>query len=405
MKTTITCLLVACCVFSSYSQTCDIIDPNYQLPGGGNACTMLFGSTLFAKTSNFDCHQYVRGALVGALVDLATGNLKSGVSQSSFMSYCTGTIINDNNFIKVCSINDAQAAVPVGHGADHSALRVGTIWACTPGATDPSVYTESSPLGYTTTCDYEMYACISNITLSGSSAVNIGMDATYTLLVNGSSTAPLPSYIISEDRWVIDSHFTITSRTNRSITIRSATGVTSGTFTDAVKTSFRTSCAVLYPLRKKTVSVMPDCSGTLNGGPLYTFNTAHPSGPNYVVMNQSSWTWVKTQGQASYSTGSGGKTMTFTLNSGCSTFNAYGSGCNVNFTFCPGSMRIATEEPLVTIAPPVHKFHVIDITGIQIVKEGVTQDPDDTKTMLEGLPSGVYVINVAGERKKFLKLP
>ncbi|MCE7865112.1 MAG: hypothetical protein DYG99_16385, partial [Bacteroidetes bacterium CHB5] len=96
----------------------------------------------------------------------------------------------------------------------------------------------------------------------------------------------------------------------------------------------------------KTVQVLPNCTGTLNQGPLYTFNTV-PGGSNQVEMYLSSWTWVKTSGSASYSTSNGGKNMTFSISSGYSTFNAYNASCNLTFTFCKGSFLMGDNTFVV----------------------------------------------------------
>jgi hypothetical protein len=95
-------------------------------------CNNGTGSDIYTKQADYNCHQYVKAALIGGYVDLTAGKPTSneGNYESLYTPY---TIANDQNFIQVCSKSDANAVVPVGQGADHSAIiRNNGIFASTP---------------------------------------------------------------------------------------------------------------------------------------------------------------------------------------------------------------------------------------------------------------------------------
>lgn len=216
--------------------------------------------------------------------------------------------------------------------------------------------------------------------------MNQGTQFTLTLTNNGQ---PFPSFIqLSSTNWRINeagNYFTeITSlRTATSITLIANTL----TGNPVVRYKLLTGCNGDNFFRVKTVQIMPNCTGTLNGGALNTFNMV-PTGPNQVVMYLSSWTWVRTSGTASWSTSNGGKNMTFTISSGCSTFNAYNASCNLTFTFCKGSS--------------FSSYTVMDMKTMKVIKEG-TGEGVDINTILAELPVGSYVINVDGNTTRYIK--
>lgn len=116
-------------------------------------------------------------------------------------------------------------------------------------------------------------------------------------------------------------------------------------------------------------------------------------GTNNVQMFLSSWTWVKTSGNASWSTSNGGKNMSFSISSGCATFNAYNAGCNLTFTFCRGSSLMSNNE-----------FVVFDMSQSKIVKQGKLEEGmEETKQLLEGLPNGHYVVYLNGTTTQYVK--
>ncbi|MEQ8574381.1 MAG: hypothetical protein RIB63_09985, partial [Fulvivirga sp.] len=75
------------------------------------------GPTSYDKTGSYNCHAYVRGALVAKKVNLTTG----APQNINFSSLGQNTIQFDNNFIRVCNISDADAIAHLPTGSDHSA--------------------------------------------------------------------------------------------------------------------------------------------------------------------------------------------------------------------------------------------------------------------------------------------
>lgn len=295
------------------------------------------------------------------------------------------TIANDQNFIQVCSKSDADAVVPVGHGADHSAIiRTDGLFASTPnGKGSNYIYSHHNPRTFTTACNQEWYAAIPDIEISGPSAVNQGSNITLTLTNNGQ---PFPSFLqLHKDRWNVEENFfTEASSSSTSITL-TANNVTGSS---EIEYYLRTGCNGSGLKRTKTVQVMPNCTGTLNGGPLYTFNTV-PGGINEVEMYLNSWTWVKTSGSASWSTSNGGKNMSFTISSGCATFNAYNASCNLDLTFCNSSSSSS--------------YNVVDVKTSEVLLEGAVDDHLATSKRLEELPAGEYIITVDGHSTRYVK--
>jgi hypothetical protein len=349
-------------------------------------CQYRSGSPIHTKQASYFCHQYVKAALLGNWVDMATGIPTH--PENNFLSY-SGEIATDPNFIRVCSINDAKAIVPApfGNTAYHSAIKLNNgIFASTPDASDPNIYTHQSATAFTTACpqDVQYFAAIPHIMVSGALAVNPGTQFTLTLTNNGQ---PFPSFIqLSNNSWRINetgNYFTEVSRTATSITL--IANCLPG-FSE-VKYRLVTGCNGDNFFRTKTIQILPTCSGTLNGGALNTFNVV-PTGPNQVVMCLSSWTWVRTSGTASWSTSNGGKNMTFTINSGCSTFNAYNANCNLTLTFCKGSSFSA--------------YTVMDMKTLKVIKEG-TVESADINALLSELPPGSYIINLDGNTTRYVK--
>ncbi len=308
-----------------------------------SGCTVNNGGPVYPKTGTYNCHQYVRGALVLGQVNLTTGEPQAvdfansqpgGVpAQSQF------TIQGDPNFIRVCSPADAKAVAHLPTGTDHSTLMINGAYAYSfPGGTH--IYTHFSPLNYSGACDYEYYAAIPDVQIQG--PVKEGNNYRFTLQ-NKSNY----SFILTDNlRWSYPTaSFNLVDRTDTQLVITPKAGV-SGNFSvsASLKTTANTgSCnlgvngiepATSYvPTRTKSFTVSPDCAGTLDNGPLYTFNTVTRNVQHKVVMNANSWTWVKTSGNATWYTAAGGKEMYFNISSGSATFNAYGSGCNITVTF------------------------------------------------------------------------
>lgn len=344
---------------------------------------------LYTKQASYYCHQYTKAALIKGWVNLATG-VPTG-NESSFVNI-TGNIHDDLDFIEVCSISDAGAVLPCpgGDPAYHSAIKLNNgLFASTPVASDPNIYTHQSQTAFTTACpeNVRYFAAIPNVMISGSSGVNQGMNITLTLTNNGQS---FPSYVeLNANKWSFNSTYfmvapnTTTTSTQITLQAKNVAGTSDVTY------NLTTACSGSgNHMETKSVQVVPNCTGTLNGGQLNTFNSV-PGGPNYVVMALSSWTWVKTSGTASYSVTNGGKNMTFTLSSGCSTFNAYNSSCNLTLIFCKSSS--------------FSSFSVVDMKTLKVVKEGTIEDTAEPSTVLEGLPVGTYVVKANGKSTKYHK--
>ncbi|HRE68267.1 MAG TPA: hypothetical protein PLM56_12630 [Cyclobacteriaceae bacterium] len=334
---------------------------------------------------NYNCYQYTRAALLQGKVSLTTGVPSD---EGTFGSIPNATIIGDQNFIRVCSLADAKAVA--FQSAGHSVIKLNDGRFAFTFDLYPYVETSYFPRAGTTACDgdEEYYDAIPNIAISGGTQVNQGQNITLTLTNNGQA---LPSYLqLDELRWFFDQeYFTKVSSTNTSITLTAKTK----TGSSEISYNLRTGCngnTTNYKI--KSVQVLPNCTGTLNSGPLYSFNMV-PGGTNLVEMYLSSWTWVKTSGSASYSTSNGGKNMSFSISSGCSTFNAYNASCNLTFTFCKGSSFMGGDNT----------FLVFDLINSKVVKEGQVEDAEDSKQILDGLPKGHYVVYINGTSTQYVK--
>lgn len=350
-------------------------------------CENFAGSYLHTKPTevNYNCHQYTRAALLGDHVNMTSGIPSNEASFSA--NYSGNTIIGDQNFIRVCSLSQAKAVA--FYNVDHSVIKLADGTFAFTFSQYAYVETSYFPRAGTAACDgdEEYYDAIPNIAVSGSSATNQGMNVTLTLTNNGQA---LPSYLqLDEDNWEFDTYyFDLISKTGTSITLK-AKDVTG--YYD-VKYNLFTGCNGSANYRTKTVQVLPNCTGTLNSGSLYTFNMV-PGGANQVEMYLNSWTWVKTSGSASYSTSNGGKNMTFSISSGCATFNAYNASCNLTFTFCKGSFLMGDNT-----------FIVFDLINSKVVKEGqLDGDAEDSKQILDGLPKGHYVVYLNGTSTQYMK--
>ncbi|MBX2894402.1 MAG: hypothetical protein KF763_03105 [Cyclobacteriaceae bacterium] len=340
------------------------------------------GSYLHTKplNINYNCYQYTRAALLHNNVNLSSGFPSN---EGNFPGYTGSTIIGDQNFIRVCSLSQAKAVAFLEAG--HAAIKLNDGRFAFTFDQYPYVETSYYADAGSLACDgdEQYYDAIPNIAVSGGSQVNQGQNITLTLTNNGQA---LPSYLqLDEERWFFNlNYFTKISSTSTSITLKAE----SLTGTSDVTYNLRSGCngnSTNYKI--KSVQVLPNCTGILNQGPLYTFNTV-PGGSNQVEMYLSSWTWVKTSG----STSNGGKNMTFSINSGCSTFNAYNASCNLTFTFCKGSFLMGDNT-----------FVVFDIINSKVVKEGQLEDAEDTKSLLDGLPKGHYVVYLNGTSTQYVK--
>ncbi len=348
-------------------------------------CNNGLGSSFHVKQAEYSCHQYVKAALIGGYVNLTTGVPTH--PESDFLDFTSLEIPFDQNFIRVCSASVARAVVPVWGSYGHSSLILTDgSFASTPNNEVLNIFKHFNPRTFTTACTEEYYAAIPQLVVSGVSTVNQGTQFTLTLTNNGQ---PFPSFIqLSSTNWRINETGNYFSEVPNTRTATSITLIANTLTGNAdVRYNLVTGCNGDNFFRVKTVQIMPNCTGTLNGGALNTFNMV-PTGPNQVVMYLSSWTWVRTSGTASWNTSNGGKNMTFTISSGCSTFNAYNASCNLTFTFCKGSS--------------FSSYTVMDMKTLKVIREGKVED-DDINALLNELPTGSYVINVDGNTTRYVK--
>lgn len=354
------------------------------------SCSNLPGSYLHTKPNNinYNCYQYTRAALLYN-TNNNNVNLSTGVpsNEVNFPGYPSATIIDDQNFIRVCSLSQAKAVAFLNAGHAVIKLNDGRFAFTFDGY--PYVETSYFPDASSGACDgdEQYYDAIPNIAISGGTQVTQGQNITLTLTNNGQT---LPSYLqLNDGNWVFNTnHFDLVSKSSTSITLKAKT--VTGYFD--VTYNLLTGCNGNSNSRTKAVQVLPNCTGTLNQGPLYTFNMV-PGGSNLVTMHLNYWTWVKTSGNASYSTSNSGKNMTFSISSGCATFNAYNPSCSLTFTFCRGSSLMGNNE-----------YVVVDFTNSTIVKQGQLEEAvEDTKQILDGLPSGHYVVYLNGTKRQYVK--
>ena len=348
-------------------------------------CQNVPGTHLHTKSTSYNCYQYTRAALLQSKVNMATGVPSD---EGTFGSIPNTTIIGDQNFIRVCSLSQAKAVAFLNAG--HSVIKLNDGRFAFTFDQYPYVETSYFPDAGSLACDgdEQYYDAIPNIAVSGGSQVTQGQNIILTLTNNGQT---LPSYLqLDQLRWFFgQDYFTKVSSTSTSIALiaKTLTGTSDITY------NLRTGCngnTTNYKI--KTVQVLPNCTGTLNQEPLYTFNMV-PGGSNLVAMYLSSRTWVKTSGNASWSTSNGGKNMTFSISSGCSTFNAYNASCNLTFTFCRGSSLMGNNE-----------YVVFYLTQAKTVKQGQLEEGmEETKQILDGLPKGHYVVYLNGTSKQYVK--
>uniref|UniRef100_UPI0040482870 hypothetical protein n=2 Tax=Roseivirga sp. TaxID=1964215 RepID=UPI0040482870 len=307
-----------------------------------NSCPPTTGNGVYDKTGSYNCHEYVRAALIGNnQVNLSTGQ---PIAVDFGPLYSHSTIQADDNFIRVCDEIYAEAIAHLPMSKDHSAIKVdGGKYAYSfpaPG----KIWISISARNYGTACDYEYFASIEDIQIAG--PVKIGNQYTFTL--QNKSNHP---YILTDaSRWSYDvTKFTVSGTPsdtqitlvpnsgvngNYSVSANLNTLATDSPTGDCAKGAIKIETATTYtPTRSKAFYIAPDCNGTLNGGALNTFNSVSKFTTHAVVMNEGPWTWVKTSGNATWSTSNGGKEMSFSISSGYVTFNAYNSGCNRTMTF------------------------------------------------------------------------
>ena len=313
-----------------------------ESPESSISCTSP-GGPVYAKTGGYNCHEFVRAALVetGNKVNLNTGQ---PIAQDfSYLSH--NTIQGDHDFIRLCNSQSsyAEVAAYLPTSRDHSSLRLngGSFAYSTPGGTH--IYTTICPRNYgSIPSDYEWYVSIEDIQINGP-VINTNGEYEFTL----TNLSGHPYILTDNNRWSYSysGAFTLISETNDKLVIKPKTGWSGTHNVQVVLNTSATngSCnlgalgvltANTYtPTRSKSFAIQADCNGTLNGSTLYTWNSIPKYVTNNVVMNTSGWSWTLTSGSASWSTSGGGKYMNISMYGGSATFSATKSGCSRTITF------------------------------------------------------------------------
>ena len=378
------------------------------------ACFSPGDDGILDHTTDYICHEYVRAALINGWVDMDTGVPHPG---ETIKNASDKAIKISDDFIKVGSQAYAKAA-SVNGGQDHSFLVLNGGWytttlgdfAATPGF-GAKTYKHSHVAYSTNECSYDMYGVTKDFSISGSSTVQEGQTVTFTL--NYANTDGLDSQI-SNVIWVVNTNYLeILSFNNTSVTVRGKcnSGV-SGSYPAYVHAKLETSAMNSgdhRPVIRTTTYVQcvntVDCGGTLNGGPLYTVNFVDDN-TNYVVdMNQGSYNWTKTSGNASWYTSNNNNKLHFNIPFGSATFTATRTGCNLTFTFYAGFMppeQVGSDGDRLTLSPELTgtmNYKIIDLATGKEVRNGCTHNGEQT-TLMKGLPPGNYVLNLGGKKKK-----
>lgn len=353
---------------------------------------------------NYNCHQYVRAALVNGLVNLGCGKPNQGpLNRNPKLSNLpSGNIKHDVAFIKLCNSSGAQAVSFIG--IDHSALILSSsgyptgYYAAKPsGISSDPLYYMSNPQWAAGGCNYEYFSYVGNVQLVGStSSMVTGEIRTFQLL-------SLPSFI-SSVTWSVESpYLSVLSQNNTSITVQANCNGASGSFLAKVKATFGTGCGTARERQINfNVSCLNPCAGKINGNTLNTVNGVPANYQNTVQMDGAGpYTWTKTSGPNIYwYTASNGKFLYFSLPSGTSAnFNVQGMGCNRTVGFATSYFLMAdtvasiteeSEKPIV--------FRVFDFHG-KTIKVGVIK-PEEEKELLIGIPPGLYILERNNRRKK-----
>jgi hypothetical protein len=374
-------------------------------PGGGSCNTGITGN-IIDHTTSYNCNQYVRAAIIQGSVNMTSGVPNSPGTLSSLNQYA---IASSDDFIRVCNKNDADAMA--ADGFDHSLVMLnggfynssGTLgdFASTPGF-GSKLYEHSTPGHGTSVCDddYNFYAKTTDMYISGSSTFNIYGNNTYNLVNK-------PSYVNSVN-WVFDTNiFEVVSQSSTQLVLKEKcdsdySNVSNSLIYAELSTSCLTADGGYKPKIKKYVTTnysSSSCTGTLNCGSLYTFNSVSAGATNYINMNADSWTWVKTQGSASYTVSDGGKNLQFSVPSGSATFNAYNSSCNLTFTFSAGygyapNMEFTLEDQVI------RSYSVVSLSSYKVVRDGTFTGKEGKKEVTRGLPRGFYAVTIDGKTKK-----
>jgi hypothetical protein len=388
MKKMILTGMIAAISMGSFAQ-----GPDCPFPNPPSNCQNGTSNDIILANTPFNCHQYVKAALLGnswdPYVDLSNGNLIKSAS-SIDNDFTTGAIELDSRFVRVCTKAQARI-VEMNHAlnnADHSALILnGGMSSCqsgyfasTPGS-GSNLTRHGNPRLGTDACSFQLYAVTPSAPISWTP---MSLGGSTTLTVNVSN---IPGYLHWEWILPLPSFMTLNSGTATSTSLNvTMNNFGSGQIGIKIWSDCGSSSISANGLGKRmvTVNFNPDCSGTINGSQLNTFNTVCPVANNVNMNYGLSWTWVKTQGNpSSWSIGGSphGDQLNFSLSSGCVTFNGWNAYCNITRTFCKSSCFMS----MMTELPPEYDYEVISLTKSGTVKRGKVESEDDTESMLEGI--------------------
>ncbi len=357
-------------------------------PNQSNTCGNQNYTSIISTSAPYNCHQYVRAAVVKGWVNMSSG--QPTVSNSSILGLPSSKIKNDEKWIQVSSSN-ADAVVPEGGGTDHSAVLLNGGWNYVHGgvgdfASTPSagsyLYKHSHATYSTTTCDFDMYAYMPNFAKSGSTATMID-GQTRTFSITG-----LPSFVSLD--WEEGPYLdVIGSSTGSSFKVKANCGASSSS--TWVKGKLSTDCITKEFVWNFTLSC---CSGTINNSTLYTVNSVSQYS-NQVIMDSYPRSWIKTSGNVvSWSTAQSGRILNFNINQGSSvSFST--NGCNLTFYRSYGGWGFMRSDNLGSKTD--HSIEVYDMvsqTRQKLVGSFTEED------VIMSLDPGLYVISINGKKKK-----
>lgn len=389
-------LLISCLVtIPAISQNCGV----NSSPG----CTFAnYDGSPLHSYSPYNCNQYVRAGVENNWINLSDGTYQAGGSASSIENLNNGAIKNDLMWIEVPSI---YADAISSHSADHSALILKNnsnhpfAFASTAGHNLPT-YTHSNANAGSGHCGYDYYAYMGGLSYNGvTTSMNNGNTRTF-------SFSNIPSY--ASVSWQIGPGLLIISGggNSSSVTVQAFCG--NSNVSSYVKGTLNTYCTTSTTDREYTknftINKCPsNCTGTINGSTLYTFNYLNQA-INHIHMNETSqtWTWVKNSGYVNYwYTQNSGRDVYFSLNpGGYVSFSAWTTGCNNNFSFSRGFSVFEAE--IETDIPVLIEYSIYNMSsGLSSSGKALSLELEQIK---QALDPGLYIISTGNKKEKLLIL-
>lgn len=374
---------------------------------------LIFGSIVQAQhcqstttpidpTIEYNCNQYVRAALIQGIVNTTNGVPTATID---LMTTSDTPIKSGNDFIKVGNSAYAQA-LSINNVGDHSVLILdggfsGTTgyFASTPGADCP-LYLHYDVSFSTGSSSYDMYAITKGFKITGPSTIQEGQQAIFTF---DDGDNPVYSQITNIDWDIDETYLQAIDSTDTSITVKAL----DTTYPDSVHLSAILSTSAIdvengdhRPVISTYAKITSNCTGTLNGSYLSTFNTISANTAYVIDMNVGSYNWTKTSGNTNYYyTSDSNNKLHFSVASGCTTFTATRNGCSLTFIFCAyGGYSMSSME---SIPSESVSYSIIDLSTGQEIRNGCVNKIDVDELSI-GLPTGKYVLNVNGKRQQIV---